>query len=141
MVSFCWLLFETTPRGYPNKDAHLLVFVQDSFGSVSSLAEIVLMQELCSGSVGVTLGTLAQGPCILDEQNAQTSLMEPMFCWSSHQHAVDHVRFWPSRHLGVGQNETTRGPQVLVLGSTYQGFILDTCFLTASFLENVQAAI
>ena len=26
--------------------------------------------------------------------------------------------------MGVGQNETTRGPQVLVLGSNYRGFIL-----------------
>ena len=30
--------------------------------------------------------------------------------------------------LGMGQNETTRGPQVLVLGSIYRGFILGTYF-------------
>ena len=30
--------------------------------------------------------------------------------------------------MGVGQNKTTRRPQVLVLGSIYQGFILGTYF-------------
>ena len=30
--------------------------------------------------------------------------------------------------MGMGQNETIRGPQVLVLGFIYQGFILGTYF-------------
>ena len=38
------------------------------------------------------------------------------------------VRVQPRVNMGVGQNETTRGPQVLVLGSIYQGFILGTYF-------------
>ena len=33
-----------------------------------------------------------------------------------------------SKEMGMGQNETARGPQVLVLGSIYHGFILSTDF-------------
>ena len=31
-------------------------------------------------------------------------------------------------YMGMGQNTTTRGPQVLVFGSIYQGYILGTHF-------------
>ena len=37
-------------------------------------------------------------------------------------------------YLGMGQNLTARGPQVLVIGSIGQGSVLGTLFLTHSHL-------
>ena len=38
-----------------------------------------------------------------------------------------HGLRWGQEHVGVGQNSTT-GPQILILGSIYQGSMLGTHF-------------
>ena len=43
-------------------------------------------------------------------------------------------------HLGVGQNQTTRGPQVVVQASIYQGSIFGYLFLTHSHLFYISCA-
>ena len=43
-----------------------------------------------------------------------------------------------TRHKGMGQNQTTRGPQTLVLGSICQGSVFGYAFLTHSHIgENI----